>query len=58
MSRPYAVSYMHWRQAEEALARMAANDPLMSGLVDKTCVGDARRNPLGKIAGDAASDRT
>jgi P27 family predicted phage terminase small subunit len=41
---------------QAALARMAANDPLMSGLVVKTCVGDARRNPLVKIASDAASD--
>jgi hypothetical protein len=45
-----------WRTAEEALARMASNDPIMAGLIITTTVGDARRNPLVKIAADAADD--
>jgi P27 family predicted phage terminase small subunit len=52
----YCSAYGHWRQAEEALARMAANDPKMHGLLVKTVDGNARRNPLVKIAADAASD--
>jgi P27 family predicted phage terminase small subunit len=35
---------------------MADNDPVMSGLLVRTTVGDARRNPLVKIAADAAED--
>jgi P27 family predicted phage terminase small subunit len=52
----YCYAYAQWRTAVEALARMAANDPVMSGLLVRTTVGDARRNPLVKVAADAATD--
>jgi len=38
------------------LARIAKDDPSMRGLLVKSSDGNARRNPLIKIAGDAASD--
>jgi P27 family predicted phage terminase small subunit len=52
----YAMAYSQWRQASEALARIAAGDPVMHGLLVKTADGNARRNPLVKVASDAASD--
>jgi P27 family predicted phage terminase small subunit len=52
----YCVAYARWRQAEEAIAAFAAKDAVTSGLLVKTTVGDARRNPLVKIAADAAVD--
>jgi P27 family predicted phage terminase small subunit len=53
----YAMAYARWRQAEEALARVAESDVETSGLMVKTAVGDSRRrNPLVKIAADAAGD--
>src|ERR1700736_878819 len=52
----YCQSYGHWRQAEEALARMADRDETMHGLLIKTTDGNAKRNPLVKIAADAAQD--
>ena len=35
---------------------MATSDPVMSGLLVRTTMGDARRNPLVKVAADAADD--
>jgi P27 family predicted phage terminase small subunit len=52
----YCVAYQHWRTAEEKLAEMAARDPVTSGLLIKSTVGDARRNPLIAIARAAAAD--
>jgi P27 family predicted phage terminase small subunit len=46
----YCYSYGQWRKAAEALARMEANDPLMSGLIIKTKYGDAAVNPLSAVA--------
>ena len=52
----YCYSYWQWRLAVEALARMADRDENVHGLLIKTTDGDARRNPLVKIASDAAED--
>ena len=52
----YCSAYGHWRQAEEALARMAANDPLMHGKIIKSKYGDAIQNPLVSIARKHAAD--
>jgi P27 family predicted phage terminase small subunit len=52
----YAVAYARWRTADEALARMAEHDAVTRGLLVKSVSGDARRNPLVKIAADAAAD--
>jgi P27 family predicted phage terminase small subunit len=52
----YCMAYAHWRTAEEALARMAANDRVMSGLIIKGKYGDAVQNPLVSIARKAAGD--
>jgi P27 family predicted phage terminase small subunit len=52
----YCQAYARWREAEEVLAEMKARDPLTKGLLVKTVAGDARRNPLVKIAADAAGD--
>jgi P27 family predicted phage terminase small subunit len=52
----YCYAYGQWRTAAEALARMAANDPVMSGLVIKGRYGDAIQNPLVSIARKAAGD--
>ncbi|MCK1303899.1 phage terminase small subunit P27 family [Bradyrhizobium sp. 24] len=52
----YCYAYAQWRQAAEALARMADRDETMHGLLVKTVDGNARRNPLVKIANDAAED--
>jgi P27 family predicted phage terminase small subunit len=49
----YCQSYARWREAEEALARVADRDEHMRGLLIKT-EGGARRNPLVKLAADAA----
>jgi P27 family predicted phage terminase small subunit len=51
----YCQSYARWRQAEEAIADMAERDPGTSALLVKTADGNARRNPLVKIAADAAA---
>jgi P27 family predicted phage terminase small subunit len=37
-------------------SRKASNDPLMQGLLVKGADGDARRNPVLRIARDAAND--
>ena len=52
----YVYSYGQWRLAAEALAKMAANDPLMSGLLVKSKYGDALANPLTSIARKHAGD--
>ena len=52
----YCQAYGHWRQAEEALARMADRDETMHGLLIKTTDGNAKRNPLVTVAADAAQD--
>jgi P27 family predicted phage terminase small subunit len=52
----YCYSYGIWREAAEALARVADRDEQMRGLLIRTQAGDARRNPLVKIAADAAAD--
>jgi P27 family predicted phage terminase small subunit len=45
-----------WRTAVETLATVAARDPITHGLLMRTADGNARRNPLVKIAADAAAD--
>jgi len=52
----YCYAYGQWRLAVEALARMADRDENMHGLLIKTVDGNAKRNPLVKIAADAAED--
>jgi P27 family predicted phage terminase small subunit len=52
----YCYSYGIWREAAEALARVADRDEQMRDLLIKTQAGDARRNPLVKIVADAAAD--
>jgi len=52
----YCHAYGTWREAAEALERVAACDEAMRGLLIKTQDGNARRNPLIKIAADAAAD--
>jgi P27 family predicted phage terminase small subunit len=52
----YCQSYSRWREAEEALARIADRDENMRGLVIKSSDGDVRRNPLVKISSDASND--
>jgi P27 family predicted phage terminase small subunit len=52
----YCWSYQTWRTAAEALAKMAANDSVMSGLVVKSKDGAAAQNPLVAIARKAAGD--
>jgi P27 family predicted phage terminase small subunit len=49
----YCQNFSVWRQAIEALTAMAARDAF-SGLLIRTKAGDARRNPLVKIANDSA----
>src|SRR5215470_16972467 len=52
----YCVSYSMWRTAVETLTTMAARDPVTHGLLVRTVDGNPRRNPLMKIATDAAND--
>ena len=52
----YCQAYLRWRTAEELIAGMAAKGPVTAGLLDKSPCGDARSNPLIKIARDAAAD--
>jgi P27 family predicted phage terminase small subunit len=51
----YCEAYARWRTAEEVLTKMAASDPTTHGLLVKRQDGNAARNPLVKIAADAAS---
>lgn len=52
----YCHAYGQWRTAAEALAKMAANDPVMHGLILKGVYGTAIVNPLVAIARKAALD--
>ena len=52
----YCHAYGQWRLAAEAWAKMAKNDPVMSGQVIKTKYGDAAANPLVSIARKHAAD--
>jgi P27 family predicted phage terminase small subunit len=52
----YCQSYAQWRTAVELLQRMAQTNPVTRGLLIKTAAGDPRRNPVLKIARDAAAD--
>jgi P27 family predicted phage terminase small subunit len=52
----YCGAYGRWRIAEETLAGIAANDPVMSGLLVRSPDGNARINPLVRIAAKAAED--
>jgi P27 family predicted phage terminase small subunit len=52
----YCVAYMMWRTAVETLASVAARDPVMHGLIIKSADGNPRRNPLVRVAADAAAD--
>jgi P27 family predicted phage terminase small subunit len=48
----YCQSYSRWRESEQLLARIAKDAPSMRGLLVKSSDGNARRNPLIKIAAD------
>jgi P27 family predicted phage terminase small subunit len=50
----YCASYSRWHAAETVLATMRERDDLTKGLLVKTVEGNARANPLVKIAADAA----
>lgn len=52
----YCQSYAIWRQATEAINKMAASDMLTGGLMIKTSNGNAIQNPLVGTANKAASD--
>lgn len=52
----YCQSYAVWRQATEAINKMAASDMLTGGLMIKTTNGNAIQNPLVGTANKAASD--
>lgn len=52
----YCQSYAIWRQASEAINKMAASDMLTGGLMIKTTNGNAIQNPLVGTANKAASD--
>jgi P27 family predicted phage terminase small subunit len=52
----YCEAYARWRTASEVLARMAANDPTTRALLVKRPDGSPARNPLVRIAADAAAD--
>jgi P27 family predicted phage terminase small subunit len=51
----YCEAHHRWRLAREALQRMADRDPITHGLLVKTAIGDARRNPLVRAV-EAAAD--
>jgi P27 family predicted phage terminase small subunit len=52
----YCHAYQTWRTAAEALAKMAANDPIMSGLVIRGRNNEVAKNPLVAVARNAAGD--
>jgi P27 family predicted phage terminase small subunit len=52
----YCTSYQHWRMAEELLARMAAGDAQMHGLLVRGSKGQPVANPLIEISRMAARD--
>jgi P27 family predicted phage terminase small subunit len=52
----YCQAYGRWTQAERALAEMAKDDPLTSGLMVKTTNGNAIQNALVGTANKAMAD--
>lgn len=52
----YCQAYGRWMQAERAIARMAASDPITSGLMIKTSNGNVIQNPLVGTANKAMND--
>jgi P27 family predicted phage terminase small subunit len=52
----YCVAFARWRTAEEALRRMADNDPVMRGLIVKGLHGTAVENPLVSTSRRAAQE--
>jgi P27 family predicted phage terminase small subunit len=52
----YCIAFARWKTALETLGRMAANDPVMHGLMVRGSEGQAKTNPLVKIAEASASD--
>lgn len=52
----YCQAYGRWMQAERALTRMAASDPVFNGLMIKTKNGNAIQNPLVGTANKAMAD--
>jgi P27 family predicted phage terminase small subunit len=52
----YCEAYARWREAEEALRKVAERDPTTHGLLVRSQLGDARTNPLVKISRLAAAD--
>ena len=52
----YCQAWGRWRQAERALAQMAALDPVTGALMIKTKEGNAIQNPLVGVANKAMAD--
>ena len=52
----YCNAYARWIEAERAIARMAAKDPVTRGLLIKTTNGNAIQNPLVGTANTAQRD--
>src|SRR5215472_3626802 len=52
----YCQSYTRWRLAEEALARMVNNDPIMHGFLIRRSNGEAATNPMVLAARRAAQE--
>jgi P27 family predicted phage terminase small subunit len=52
----YCVAFARWKTTLETFDKMAANDPVMHGLLVKGSEGQPRGNPLLQIAGEAARD--
>jgi len=50
----YCIAYGRWKAAEEALARIADDDPAMHGLIVRGADGNVRINPQVRIAHMAA----
>jgi P27 family predicted phage terminase small subunit len=52
----YCTSFARWKTALETFNRVAANDPVMHGLLVKGSEGQPRSNPLVRIPSEAAAD--
>ena len=52
----YCTAVAQWREAERALARMAALDPVTKGMLVKTSNGNPIQNPMLGIANTARRD--
>lgn len=52
----YCEAFKRWRTATEAIDQVEALDPVMHGLLVRGSEGQARVNPLAKIAAEAAAD--